>query len=103
MFCPGNKQQAFVLRKLIRSLLEIIWLSVGRIVSSAEIVSAFAEFDSPRQSLLIVKIVSEEERVFRETLMRGKIFLTKNPLVTLEVLMDTYGIRSSLLPLINGS
>jgi len=100
---PGNKQQAFVLRKLIRSLLEIIWLSVGRIVSSAEIVSAFAEFDSPRQSLLIVKIVSEEERVFRETLMRGKIFLTKNPLVTLEVLMDTYGIRSSLLPLINGS
>ncbi|MEK7145061.1 MAG: alanine--tRNA ligase-related protein [Patescibacteria group bacterium] len=100
---PGNKQQAFVLRKLIRSVLEMIWLSVGQIVPSVEIVSAFAEFDSPGQSSLVLKIVNEEERVFRETLMRGKIFLTKNPLVTPEVLMDTYGIRSSLLPLINGS
>lgn len=100
---PGNKQQAFVLRKLIRSLLEIIWLSVGKIVSSAEIVSAFAKLDSPEQSLLVVKIVSEEEGIFRKTLERGRIILAKNPLITPEALRDTYGIRQSLLPLIGES
>lgn len=100
---PGNKQQAFVLRKLIRSLLEMVWISVGKIVSSAEIVSAFAEFDSPGQSLLVVKIVSEEEQIFRETLERGRIILAKNPLLASEILRDTYGIRKALLPLISGS
>ncbi|MSR79045.1 MAG: hypothetical protein EXS59_02780 [Candidatus Taylorbacteria bacterium] len=99
---PGNKQQAFVLRKLIRSLLEIVWLSVGKVVSLAEITSAFAEFDSPGQSLPVVKVVIEEERIFRETLERGRVILAKNPLLTSEILRDTYGIRQSLLPLISG-
>lgn len=97
---PGNKQQAFVLRKLIRSLLETLWLSVGRIISSVEIVRAFAELDVSGSTALVTKIVCEEERIFRMTLERGRNVLTKNPLLDPEVLKGTYGIRQSLLPLL---
>ena len=94
---PGNKKQAFVLRKLIRSFLETVWLSVGRIVPSASIIHAFTKCNSHEQSALTVRLVSEEELVFRETLERGKVLLSKNPSLTPEVLRDTYGIRQSLL------
>jgi alanyl-tRNA synthetase len=96
---PGNKRHAFVLRKLIRSLLEVVWLSVGRIVPSEGTISAFAESVAPEHLALLVKIVGEEERVFREALERGKLFLVKNPSAPEETLRDTYGIRRSLLSL----
>lgn len=97
---PGNKQQAFVLRKLIRSLLETLWLSVGRIMSSVEIVHAFAELDVPGSTALVTKVVCEEERIFRRTLERGRNVLAKNPSLDPEILKGTYGIRQSLLPLL---
>lgn len=97
---PGNKQQAFVLRKLIRSLLETMWLSVGRIISSAEIVQVFAELDVPDSATLVSGVVCEEERIFRGTLERGRNVLAKNPSLDPEILKGTYGIRQSLLPLL---
>lgn len=100
---PGNKHQAFVLRKLIRSLLEIIWLSVGGILSSRSLILAFAELDSPNHSRLVATLVNEEERIFKETLERGRVILAKNSSLSPEVLRDTYGIRQSLLPLISES
>lgn len=97
---PGNKQQAFVLRKLIRSMLETVWLSIGHIIFSAEIVRAFAEIDVPGCATLVTEVVCEEERIFRDTLERGKKVLAKNPSLNPEVLKGTYGIRQSLLPLL---
>lgn len=97
---PGNKQQAFILRKLIRSLLEKAWLFAGSVVPLAGMVSTFAELDFPQQPLLIVEIISQEERIFQETLERGRVLLAKNPALLPEVLKSTYGIRESLLPLI---
>lgn len=100
---PGNKQHAFVLRKLIRSFLELVWLVVGRIVPTTELVRAFVENDAPDVTLVVMGVVSEEEKVFRETLERGRLVLAKNPLLDPEVLKGTYGIRQSLLPLLLGS
>lgn len=97
---PGNKQQAFILRKLIRSLLEKVWLFSERAVSLAGVISAFAELDSPQHSALVAEIISQEERIFQETLERGRVLLAKNPSLLPEVLKSTYGIRESLLPLI---
>ena len=97
---PGNKQQAFVLGKLIRSRLETMWLSVGRIISSAEIVRVFAELDVPDSATLVSGVVCEEERIFRGTLERGRNVLAKNPSLDPEILKGTYGIRQSLLPLL---
>ncbi len=97
---PGNKQQAFVLRKLIRSLLEAVWLSVSRITSLVEIVHEFAGLDVPDSATLVTEVVREEERIFRGTLERGKRILAKNPSLDPETLKGTYGIRQSLIPLL---
>jgi len=97
---PGNKQHAFVLRKLIRSLLEIIWVSAGRIVSLTGIISTFAQHDTPDTASLVESVVSEEERTFHKVLKQGRRILAKNPGFNPETLRDTYGIRQSLIPLI---
>lgn len=100
---PGNKHQAFVLRKLIRSLLEIIWLSANKIRVSENLVRAFSELNTPAYSRLTIMVVKEEERTFMETLERGRAILAKNPSLSSEALRDTYGVRQSLVPLIRGS
>jgi alanyl-tRNA synthetase len=97
---PGNKQHQFVLRKMIRSFLEVLWLSVGSIISTEELVKDFGELDVPDSVGLIVEIVSGEEKIFRDTLDRGKKVLADNPSLNQEVLRGTYGIRQSLIPLI---
>lgn len=96
---PGNKRQAFVLRKLIRLLLEVVWLSIGRIVSLVDIIHSFAKIDIPDSAILITKVVCEEERVFRRALERGKRINAKNPSLNSKILKETYGIRESLLSL----
>jgi alanyl-tRNA synthetase len=97
---PSNKQHAFVLRKLIRSLLEIMWVSAGRIISSTEMISAFARYDTPDNAPLVESVVSEEERTFCKVLEQGRKILAKNPGLDIETLRDTYGIRQSLILLI---
>jgi len=97
---PGNKRQAFVLRKLIRSLLETLWLSIDRVTPSVEIVRAFAELDVPGSTALVTKVFCEEEQIFRVTLERGRNVLAKNPSLDPEILKGTYGIRQSLLSLL---
>jgi len=99
---PSNKRHAFVLRKLIRSLLEITWVTAGRIVSPAGMVSAFAQYDTPGIAPLVESVVSEEERTFRKVLEQGRRVLVKNHGLDPETLRDTYGIRQSLIPLIQG-
>ncbi len=97
---PSNKQHAFVLRKLIRSLLEITWVTAGRIVSPTGMVSTFARYDTPDTAPLVESVVGEEERTFRKVLEQGRRVLAKNHGLDPETLRDTYGIRQSLIPLI---
>ena len=99
---PGNKQHMFVLRKLIRSMLEIIWVCAGRIISPMEIVSIFAHCDVPDFAHLVESVVSEEEHAFYKVLEQGRKVLKKNPRLDSEILKSTYGIRQSLIPLIGG-
>lgn len=96
---PGNKQHAFILRKLIRSLLEIVWVSAQRIISPMEMVSAFARHDAHGIATTVANIVSEEEHTFRKVLEQGHNVLAKNPGLDPETLKSTYGIRQSLIPL----
>lgn len=99
---PGNKQHAFVLRKIIRSMLEVVWITTGKFVSSTDLVMAFSNSDMPSIAPLVMDVVSEEERVFRKILEQGRKILAKNPMLDPEKLRDTYGIRQSLIPLIHG-
>ncbi len=97
---PSNKKHAFVLRKLIRSLLEIIWVSAGRIISPTEMISAFAQYDTPGIAPLVESVVSEEGRTFCKVLEQGRKVLAKNSGLDSETLKSTYGIRQSLIPLL---
>lgn len=97
---PGNKQHAFVLRKLIRSMLEIVWVTVEKIVSPTGLVMAFSNSDMPCIASLVADVVREEECIFRRVIERGRKFLTKDPTLDPVTLRDTYGIRQSLIPLI---
>lgn len=97
---PGKKQHEFVLRKLIRSLLETVWLFADRIVSTKEIIQAFAELDVPESAIRVSEVVAEEEAIFLGTLKRGQRVLARNSSLSPEVLMDTYGIRQALIPLL---
>jgi len=99
---PGNKQHAFVLRKLIRSMLEIVWVTTGRIVSPTGLVMAFSNSDMPGIASLVTDVVGEEECLFRKVLERGRKVLAKDPALDPVTLRDTYGIRQSLIPLIQG-
>lgn len=98
---PGNKQHAFVLRKLIRSLLEIVWVSAQRIVSPSVMIVAFARHDALDVATVVENVVSEEERTFLKVLEQGRKVLAKNPGFDPETLKSTYGIRQSLIPLMN--
>lgn len=99
---PGNKQHAFILRKLIRSMLEIAWVTAGKIVSPTGLVMAFSSSDMPRIAPLVTDVVGEEGRIFRRVLEQGRKVIAKNPMLDPETLRDTYGIRQSLIPLIQG-
>lgn len=99
---PGNKQHAFVLRKLIRFMLEIVWVTAGKIVSPTGLVMAFSNSDMPGIAPLVVDVVGGEERIFRRVLEQGHKIIAKNPTMDPETLRDTYGIRQSLIPLIQG-
>lgn len=96
---PGNKQHGYILRKLIRSLLETVWVSTGKIVNPTEMVMTFASHDVPAASSVVQSVVSEEERVFCKVLEQGRRVLAKNPSLDPETLKSTYGIRQSLIPL----
>lgn len=99
---PGNKQHAFVLRKLIRSMLEIVWITAGKLVSSTDLVMAFSNSDMPGIASIVTDVVGEEECLFRRVLERGRKVLAKDPALDPVTLRDTYGIRQSLIPLIQG-
>lgn len=99
---PGNKQHAFVLRKLIRSVLEIIWVCARRIISPIDIVTEFAHHDAPESVSVIENVLAAEERIFHKVLKQGRKILEKNPGIDPKLLASTYGIRQSLIPLIRG-
>jgi len=91
---------AFVLRKLIRSFLEMLWLSIGHIISLKDLVYRFAELSMPEGATLITGVFSAEEEIFLRTLERGRQVLARDPSIDANVLKGTYGIRQSLLPLL---
>lgn len=99
---PGKKQHEFILRKMIRLFYEVLWLSAGSTINAEKLISAFMELDTPGKSELPMRIIGQEEAIFRSTLNRGKKILAANPSLSPEVFRGTYGIRKSLIPLIKG-
>jgi alanyl-tRNA synthetase len=95
---PGNKKHAYVLRKIVRSLIEETWLQSGQIVDVQDALGDFIEgsIDQPR----VTEAVSTEEVALRRILTNAASTREKHPEMTPDKLHATYGIKPSLLKLV---
>jgi alanyl-tRNA synthetase len=94
---PGNKRHEYVLRKIIRSLIEEVWLQSRELVNAEDTLRPFIE-GSMSQNRSAAAISSEEESL-RRIISEAERKRSKNPNMTLEELHSTFGIKPSLLSL----
>lgn len=102
---PANKKQGYVFRKLIRNTLEKSWLVMGRIRQIESLTEQFCrrfnqcneENMSPAET---AELVNQETKVFLAGIERAKKVLDKNPTLSPAVLLDTYGLPQTLIPII---
>ncbi len=94
---PGTKKQAYALRKVIRLLIEEIWMKSGTLVDIPTVLTASVS-TSPSPDLLI-SIFSQEEKALRAVLSVAAKKQREHPDMSLEELRSTFGIRPSLLRL----
>lgn len=95
---PGNKKHAYVLRKVIRSLIEEVWLQSEGFVNVEGTLQPFIDGSKAQSSTATA--LSEEENALRRILSKVESTRQKNPDMTLSDLHATFGIKPSLLSLI---
>ena len=95
---PGNKKHAYVLRKIIRSLIEEIWLQSDQLVDSKDVLDGFIE-ESMNKSR-VKEAISNEEVALRRILSKAATTKAKNPEMTPDKLHATFGIKQNLLKMI---
>jgi len=102
---PSNKMHGYALRKLIRRILENYWLTVNRISPIEPLVEQFCyQFNRCSEERIsskkVVTLVKEEAENFLTAIERGKKILKRNPSISSAILLDTYGLPQSLIPII---
>lgn len=95
---PGKKKQAYALRKVMRLLIEEIWLKSGALGDVAAILSEPAGA-FPRHGAL-QSAFAQEEAALRGILSVAKRQQAKHPEMGQDELRATFGIRPSLLELV---
>jgi len=94
---PGNKKQAYVLRKIIRSLVEEVWLQSKELVNTQVALSPFIQGAMAQHEVAVA--ISSEEESLRRILSEAERKRSKHPDMTLEELHSTFGIKPSLFSL----
>lgn len=94
---PGNKKHAYVLRKIIRSLVEEVWLQSKELVNTEAALSPFIQGAMTRHE--VAAAISSEEESLRRIISEAERKRSKYPDMTLEELHSTFGIKPSLLSL----
>ena len=94
---PGKKKHAYALRKVVRLLIEEIWIKSEAMVDVPLVLSESID-TSPCRSLL-ARVLSEEELALRRVLFVAAQKQKEHPEMSPEELRSTYGIRPSLLKL----
>lgn len=96
---PGNKRHSYVLRKIIRSLIEEVWLQSEGFVNVENVLQFFIE-GSMSKSRVAAAISGEESslrQIFSEVEVESR--RKKHPEMTVNDLYSTFGIRPKLLSL----
>jgi alanyl-tRNA synthetase len=95
---PGNKKHAYVLRKVIRSLIEEVWLQSDGFVDVRDALDFFIEGSMSKANA--AKALSDEEDGLRRTLSKVGAKRKKHPEMTQADLHATFGIKPSLINLL---
>lgn len=97
---PSNKKHGYVLRKMVRSLIETTWLQSGDFVDTKDALGIFLEGTTDEAK--VKEALSSEEDALRRILSNVANTKAKNPDMTPEKLHATFGIKPSLLKLMQG-
>ncbi len=98
---PSKKKHGYALRKMIRSLIETVWLQSGDFVSVKDAMGDFLE--NAANPAIITEAVVSEENALRRILSNITTTKAKNPDLSPAELHATFGIKSSLLQLMQSS
>ncbi|MBI2621620.1 MAG: hypothetical protein HYW63_03195 [Candidatus Levybacteria bacterium] len=94
---PGNKRHSYVLRKIVRSLIEEVWLQSEGFVNVQSVLQSF--IDGSMSTPRVAEAISGEESSMRKILSESESRRKKHPEMTLNDLYSTFGIRPNLLSL----
>lgn len=92
---PGKKKQSFVLRKVMRLLIEEIWLQSQALVDISSTLKQ--QINNSACSSLLENAFYEEENALRKILSTARAKQEKHPEMTAMQLQATFGIRFGLL------
>lgn len=94
---PGNKKHAYVLRKIIRSLIEEAWVQSGQLVDLRDVLGGFIEQSTDQSK--VAEAIATEEIALRRILGNVASTRAKHPEMTPDKLHATFGIKPRLLAL----
>lgn len=98
---PGKKKQAYALRKTIRSLIEEVWIQAGALVGIQDALNPFIQGSMSGERL--ASVLTNEESALRQILSQAESKRRKHPGMTLDDLHGTFGIKPSLLKLMQSA
>jgi alanyl-tRNA synthetase len=94
---PGNKKHSYVLRKIVRSLIEETWLHSEGFVDVESVLQFFIEGSMSKSR--VAAAISDEQTSLRRILSEVESRRKKHPEMTVSELYSTFGIRPNLFSL----